>query len=128
MLLSRIESFVSSLPAAQRPSRTFLNVWQNNVFVSTADIADTSAMQALLAKMPVDRVLFASNYPWQETGKGMMDELKESGIVQEEEWEKIAWKNAGALFGLKGDRDRGLKADRDRSRRGFGSQRSVSYG
>lgn len=56
----------------------------------------------LLEKMPMDRVLYAANYPFEDRAKGLMEGLKESGVVGREEGGRIAAGNAGMLFGLKG--------------------------
>ncbi|KAF2120948.1 hypothetical protein BDV96DRAFT_469700, partial [Lophiotrema nucula] len=101
-LISRIEPIVNSWPESARPKRKFLEVWQQNIYISTADVLDLASMRALTEQIPVDRILYASNYPFEENSKVLMGELKESGIVGKEEWEGIAWKNAEKLFGLKG--------------------------
>lgn len=57
-------------------------------------------MRALLELIPMDRVLYASNYPFEESGKVLMEELRESGFLTAEEFECLAWRNAEALFRL----------------------------
>jgi predicted TIM-barrel fold metal-dependent hydrolase len=61
-----------------------------------------SSMKTLLEQVPIDRVVYASNYPLEERGKELMEELKESGFLTSEEWERVAKGNAEALFRLKG--------------------------
>lgn len=58
-------------------------------------------MKTLLEQVPIDRVLYASNYPLEERGKELMEELKESGFLTGEEWERVARGNAETLFRLK---------------------------
>jgi len=58
-------------------------------------------MRTLLEQIPIDRVLYSSNYPLEERGKELMQELKESGFLTPEEWERVAWGNAELLFQLK---------------------------
>jgi predicted TIM-barrel fold metal-dependent hydrolase len=99
-LLVRINTMLSQIPSADRPKRTFLDVWQNNFYVTTADVLDMSSMRTLLEQIPVDRVLYASNYPLEERGKELLVELKESGFLTKEDWERVAWGNAEFLFGL----------------------------
>lgn len=60
-----------------------------------------STMRTLLEQIPIDRILYASNYPIEERGKELMEELRESGFLAKEEWEKLAWGNAELLFGFK---------------------------
>lgn len=103
-LLPRILAFDStSLPPNTRPVRSFLDVWQHNFYISTADVLDLQSMRLLLEQIPMDRVLFAGGYPWAEgaAAAALMKEVRESGIVSREEWERIAWGNAEWLFGLR---------------------------
>lgn len=99
-LLPRIDTVLESMPTVDRPKRSFLDVWQQNFYLSTVDILDLSSMRTLLEQIPMDRVLYASNYPIEERGRNLMTELKESGFLTEEEWERLAWKNAEQLFKL----------------------------
>lgn len=100
-LLPCIEKLLSSIPEADKPKRSYLDVWQHNIYLSTADVQEMSSMRSLLELIPMDRVLYASNYPLEERGRTLMDELRESGFLTETEWERVAWENAEALFGLK---------------------------
>lgn len=99
-LLPRIETVLNNVPSADKPKRSFLDVWQHNLYLSTADILDLSSMRALLEQIPMDRVLYASNYPLEERGKETLSELKESGFLTDEEWERLTWRNAEKLFKL----------------------------
>ncbi|KAF2739989.1 hypothetical protein EJ04DRAFT_262862 [Polyplosphaeria fusca] len=108
-LVPRIESCVASWPDSTKPRRSFLEVWQTNFYVSLADMQDLASLKPLLEHIPVDRILYAGNYPWEEKSKALMAELKDSELLAKEEWEKVAWKNAERLFGLKsagGDKGR----------------------
>jgi predicted TIM-barrel fold metal-dependent hydrolase len=119
-LLPRIEALITSIPSSHRPKRRFIEVWQQNIYVSTADVLDVASMRALLEQIPVDRVLFAGNYPWEEKGKSLMGELKESRVLEEQDWERVACKNAETLFGLRGGGDKGKRVT--------GPKRSASFG
>jgi predicted TIM-barrel fold metal-dependent hydrolase len=99
-LMPRIDAMIADIPAADRPKRSFLDVWQHNFYLTTADVLDMSSMRALLEQIPIDRVLYASNYPLEERGEKLMTELRESGFLSRQEWEQLAWTNAEYLFGL----------------------------
>jgi len=101
-LIPRIEALVNSIPAADKPKRDFLDVWQHNIYLTTADAQDLSSLRALLEQIPVDRVLYASNYPLEERGSHLMNELRESEFLTNIEWDRVAWVNAETLFNLKG--------------------------
>lgn len=99
-LLPRIDTALDSMPASDKPNRSFLDVWQHNFYLTTADILDSSSLRTLLEQIPTDRVLYASNYPLEERGRSLMMELKESGFLTDDEWERLAVKNAEQLFRL----------------------------
>jgi predicted TIM-barrel fold metal-dependent hydrolase len=92
---------MEQIPIADKPKRSFLDVWQHNFYLTTADVLDMSTMRTLLEQIPMDRVLYASNYPLEERSKELMAELKQSGFLAKDEWERLAWLNAESLFGLK---------------------------
>jgi predicted TIM-barrel fold metal-dependent hydrolase len=100
-LIPRIEMLLERIPDVDKPKRGFLNVWQHNIYLTTADVLDISTMRTLLEQIPMDRVLYASNYPLEERGKELMEELRGSAFLTKDEWERIAWANAEMLFGLK---------------------------
>lgn len=50
----------------------------------------------------MDRILYASNYPFEERGGELMEELRQSGFLSTEEWERVAWVNAEELFSPRG--------------------------
>jgi predicted TIM-barrel fold metal-dependent hydrolase len=97
-VLPRIDTVLGSIPPTDKPKRSFLDVWQHNFYLTTADILDLSSLRTLLEQIPMDRVLYASNYPLEERGRDMMKELKESEFLTNEEWERLAWRNAEQLF------------------------------
>jgi predicted TIM-barrel fold metal-dependent hydrolase len=106
-LIPRIEMLLTTIPAADKPKRSFLDVWQHNIYLTTADAQDMSSLRALLEQIPVDRVLYVSNYPFEERGKELMDELRDSGFLTQVEWERVAWGNAEIVFDLKGANTKG---------------------
>ena len=99
-LLLRVDDVLDSIPATDKTKRSFLDVWQHNLYLTTADVLDLSSMRTLLEQIPMDRVLYASNYPLEERGSELVMQLKESGFLTDEEWERLAWRNAEQLFKL----------------------------
>ena len=71
-LLPRIDMLLDSIPAADKPQRTFLQVWQHNFYLTTADALDLSSLRTLLEQIPTDRVLYASLYPLEERDRSLM--------------------------------------------------------
>lgn len=103
-LFPPIEMLLAEIPAKDRPKRSYIDVWQHNIYLTTADAHDMSSMRGLLELIPMDRILYASNYPLEERGDSLMQELRDSAFLTTEEWERLAWKNAEALFGPKSGR------------------------
>jgi predicted TIM-barrel fold metal-dependent hydrolase len=83
--------------------RTFRTVWNENVWVTTSGFFDTGNIGCVLRQCKVDRVLFSVDYPFgkNEAGVAFLEKLREEGLVDEEGLEKIAWKNAESLLGVK---------------------------
>ncbi|KAF1911882.1 hypothetical protein BDU57DRAFT_460267 [Ampelomyces quisqualis] len=106
-LLPRIETILAQIPPEDKPKRGFLDVWQHNFYLTTADVLDISTMRTLLEQIPIDRILYASNYPMEERGRELMEELRGSGFLAKEEWESLAWGNAELLFGFKDGNGKG---------------------
>jgi predicted TIM-barrel fold metal-dependent hydrolase len=104
----------ASLPPTQRPSRSFLDVWQHNFYITMEEVLNVASVRALLEQTPLDRILYGSNYPFEERGKALMMELRECGVLRQEEWVKIASGNAEVLFKLK-EATRGGKTGGTRS-------------
>ncbi|KAL6706764.1 hypothetical protein ACN47E_005100 [Coniothyrium glycines] len=84
-LIPRIETVLSSIPVADKPKH----------------VQEMSSMRALLEQIPMDRLLYASNYPFEENGKNLMHELRDSGFLSKDEYDMVAWGNAEVLFGWK---------------------------
>jgi predicted TIM-barrel fold metal-dependent hydrolase len=98
---------LAQIPPEDKPKRGFLEVWQHNFYLTTADVLDMSTMRTLLEQIPIDRILYGSNYPVEESRRYLMEELRESGFLAKEEWERLAWGNAELLFGLKSGSGKG---------------------
>lgn len=78
-----------------------MDVWQENIYISIADTHDLAGMQLLLETVPRDRLVFGENYPLDRKGKrDLLLELSKKGLIDDEELERIAWKNAAYLFGI----------------------------
>ncbi|KAF1974582.1 hypothetical protein BU23DRAFT_588996 [Bimuria novae-zelandiae CBS 107.79] len=71
--------------------RGFSEVWRENMWVTTSGFFDTGVMGCVVRARGVGRVLFNVDYPF---GRN------EEGLVDEEDLEKIVWKNAVELLGV----------------------------
>ena len=86
-----------------RRERGFREVWGENVWVTTSGFFETGNIRCVLGACALERVLFSVDYPFGKNERGVrfLERLREEGIVDGKGLEKIAWKNAEELLGIK---------------------------
>ena len=95
--LERMDSFSK----AWGPKRNGLKqVWNENIWITTSGMFSVNPMATVLRNTPLDRIMYSVDYPFEENEKGLkfMEDLKESGLVNEEQFEAIAYKHAAKLL------------------------------
>jgi predicted TIM-barrel fold metal-dependent hydrolase len=97
-MLDRIDEKVGQMWLGAKMS--FKEVWEKNIWVTTSGMFTMPPMACLLRNTSIDRIMYSVDYPYSTTeqGKTFMRELQESGLVTEEEYCKIAFKNAEKLL------------------------------
>lgn len=90
-------------PGGGERKRGLREVWDENVWITTSGMFSLAPMACLLQETKVERIMFSVDYPFAGNGAGkeLMDKLRGSGLVSEDEWEGIAWRNAKGLLRLK---------------------------
>lgn len=85
--------------------KTFRQVWDENIWLTTSGVWSVDPMATILRNTKIDHVLFSVDYPLAntETGLKWMEDLSNSGLVDSEGLEKIAFKNAKELLRLQVD-------------------------
>lgn len=98
-MLERADGFLSRQNASRASVK---EVWARNVWVTTAGFFSLNPMGTLLRNTAVERIMYSVDYPFSNAMNGsmFMAELKTSGLVTEEEWEAIAYKNAERFLGV----------------------------
>jgi predicted TIM-barrel fold metal-dependent hydrolase len=83
--------------------RDFRTVYRENVWITTSGVWSVDPMRCILANTPIEKILYSVDYPFQsnENGLKFMRELEESGLVNQEQLEAIAFRNAEKLLGVK---------------------------
>ncbi|RYP72557.1 hypothetical protein DL769_004431 [Monosporascus sp. CRB-8-3] len=101
-MLERNLEYTAWWSNASSRKRDLREVWDNNIWMSTSGSYHLSPMACLLRVTKPQRVLYAVDYPMgsNEQGKKFLEDLRKSGLVSEEDWECIAWKNARDLLRL----------------------------
>ncbi|KAJ3516104.1 hypothetical protein NM208_g14887 [Fusarium decemcellulare] len=96
-MMERVEKLSVRWGKRQRPWR---DVWNENVFITTSGVWGLAPMACILKNTRVERVLYSVDYPFEknENGLSWIRELQGSGLVTDEELERIAYKNAEQLL------------------------------
>ncbi len=96
-MLERADAFLS-MQNTSRP--TLIETWAHNVWITTAGFFSLNPMATILRNTAVDRIMYSVDYPFGNSVNGsmFMAELRSSGLVNENEWEMIAYKNAQRLL------------------------------
>jgi predicted TIM-barrel fold metal-dependent hydrolase len=83
--------------------RLFKEVYDNNIWITTSGVWSVSPMACILRNTKIDHILYSVDYPFakNEDGLQFMEDLKSSGLVDDEQFEKIGYKNAEALLQVK---------------------------
>ncbi|KAM6480702.1 amidohydrolase 2 [Trichoderma sp. SZMC 28011] len=100
-MLDRIDEKVGQIWL--KAEMSFKEVWDRNIWVTTSGMFTMPPMACLLRSTSIDRIMYSVDYPYSTTeqGKAFMEELRESGLVTEEGYSKIAFKNAERLLNFK---------------------------
>ncbi|KIY01376.1 uncharacterized protein Z520_02928 [Fonsecaea multimorphosa CBS 102226] len=100
--LDRILRFADTWGSYRRGLR---EVWDNNIWITTAGMFSLAPMACLLRTTKVERIMYSLDFPFAPAhlGRQFMEELRGSGLVNEEELALIGYKNACQLLGLKID-------------------------
>jgi predicted TIM-barrel fold metal-dependent hydrolase len=83
--------------------RSFKEVWDANIWVTTSGMFALPPFACLLQTTSIDKVLYSVDYPFSMNEKGLefFERVKKSGLIAGEDLEKFAFKNAEALLGVK---------------------------
>lgn len=78
-------------------------VWNENIWVTTSGMFSIAPFECLRRCSPMSHILFSVDYPFAKNTQGVnfMHELEEKGILNEQEFEMVAFKNAEMLLKIK---------------------------
>jgi len=101
--LDRIHRLISkSWPHESKPQRHLMQVWHENIWITTAGMFSLAPMACLVHMCRADRVLYSVDYPFCSPTDGLnfMEQLHDSGMICEEDFVGIAYRNAERLLGV----------------------------
>lgn len=83
--------------------RNFKEVYDTNIWITTSGVWSVDPMACILRNTKIDHILYSVDYPFakNEDGLAFMEDLEKSGLVNEEQFGMVAYKNAEALLGVK---------------------------
>jgi len=87
----------------QRPLR---QVWDENIWITTSGVWSLAPIKCILENTRVDRIMYSVDYPFEsnDNGRAWFEQLEASGILNGEELEKIAYRNAEQLLKVQAPR------------------------
>ncbi|PYH40472.1 amidohydrolase family protein [Aspergillus saccharolyticus JOP 1030-1] len=83
--------------------RGFKQVWEENIWITTSGMFALPPLQCLLQTTSISHILYSVDYPFSSNEKGLafVEEVRQSGLLSEADFEKFAYGNAQDLLGLK---------------------------
>lgn len=96
MFIDRIDSY------GLRNGTTFDHVWNTNIWTTTSAFFTVRTFQQLRQVSSIDRIMYSVDYPFSSMTDGwdFIQKLAQSNLLQDEEMDMFAHKNAEALLKL----------------------------
>lgn len=100
-MIQRINTRLNANWKAQE--RMLLTVWAENIWITISGMWDLAPFACLIRATSMDRILYSVDWPFEsnEAGRDFMQEVEKSGLVNKQEWEMIANRNAETLLKVK---------------------------
>lgn len=96
-MLERADSFLSPRNTS---SASLIEVYAKNVWITTTGFFSLNPMATILRNTAINRIMYSVDYPFSSPADSyaFMMALRMSGIVTEDEWQAVAWRNAQNLL------------------------------
>ena len=100
MLPFQLDRIQGITDAQWHTTRKLREVWDQNVWITSAGMFSLAPMAAVVRQSKPDRILFSVDYPYDENVEGLnfMKALKADGLVSDQVLEGIANKNAESVL------------------------------
>lgn len=82
--------------------RNLRTVWNENIWVTTSGMFTLPPFTCLLSMKSIDKIMYSVDWPYSNNtdGEAFLREIRRSGLLTEEEFEKFAYKNVQTLLKL----------------------------
>ena len=103
LLPFQLERVIGMFQLWGKRERGLREVWKTNIWITTSGMFTLPPLACLLQTTTIDRVLYSVDYPFSanEKGKQFIDDIRNSGLMKEDELEKFAFRNAESLLKVK---------------------------
>ena len=83
--------------------KKFREVWDDNIWITLSGVWSVDPMACILRNTKIEKILYSVDYPFasNQWGVDFMKDLQQSGLVNEEQYRKIAFENAEVLLKVK---------------------------
>ncbi|KAG2182593.1 hypothetical protein INT44_005572 [Umbelopsis vinacea] len=83
--------------------RNLVQVWNENIWITTSGMFTIPPFLTLMHTTKIERIMYSVDYPFCNNKDGLkfMEELQKSGLLTEEQFEQVAYRNAEKLFNIK---------------------------
>ena len=80
--------------------KDFLTVWNENIWITTSGVWSLNPLACILRNTKIDHILYSVDYPFasNEDGLRWIQDLEQSGLVNEQQFEAICYRNAEKLL------------------------------
>ncbi len=94
----RIQHGINFSPNGRSTKKRLIDYFADNIWVTTSGNFNTQALHCTMLTMGADRILFASDYPYEDYAEA--GEFMDAVSISESDRRKIAYGNAKALYKL----------------------------
>jgi predicted TIM-barrel fold metal-dependent hydrolase len=103
LLPFQLDRIVGIFQGWGKMNRGLREVWKNNIWITTSGMFSLPPLACLLQTTTIEHVLYSVDYPFSSNEKGsqFIEEIRKSGLLEGNELEKFAFRNAENLLKLK---------------------------
>ncbi|KAK5171126.1 uncharacterized protein LTR77_004270 [Saxophila tyrrhenica] len=83
--------------------RKLKEVWDENIWITTSGVWSLDPLRCVLGNTKIDHILYSVDYPFAKNEEGLewVEQLEKSGLLTQQQFEMVAYRNAEKLLGVK---------------------------
>lgn len=101
-MLERTQRVMNGFRGQGKAKRSLLDVWDENIWITTSGFFSVNPLATILRNTKLERIMLSVDYPFSEhaMSRQYVEDLRGNEIVDEDQLERMAYKNAEKLFGI----------------------------